>query len=174
MSILGSLWRRCVYVFTSYPYRLVDLAYDPDVTRRTDIAVALLATNDGCLDPHFSRKLKSWVTDPQELVEDDMRSFLAAVFDHMLVTTTHIENSFAHMRAYTTKCLRPPHARSLSHRHADSGMRTSTLPQPFDVQCTLFVGSSMCVGGWAGGRRAGGLAARWLGLSVGWADVRNV
>lgn len=87
-----------------------------DEDERLALAAELAATSDCCLDPDFSRKLKSWGP-PRVLASPDIQEFLAAVFDHMPVTTTLIENSFAHMRSYITRSMRPPHIRSVAHRY---------------------------------------------------------
>jgi len=119
LIVISQLWRRLVWPFTQWPMRLARLV-DPDTSEeeRQRIADEFFAIPLCCLDFFFSQKLRQMLTGAVDLLSARVLRFLRAVFSRMLVATTHLENSFAHMRTDLVKALRAPNATSIFANHA--------------------------------------------------------
>ena len=118
VSIMGSLWRRFIYIFTTYPLCLVMMA-DPLTPSGivAEIAMALLDASECCLDWHFALKLRRLFPALDDLVSDASISLLRTCFSRALPTTTHIENAFANMRVHMVMGVRALRERNVFSRH---------------------------------------------------------
>ena len=70
-----------------------------------------------CVDEHFSEKFRNMLQDERDFVLPPIQRFLAAVLRAALASTSHSENTFAHMRKMLHKCLRPPHISTVAAQH---------------------------------------------------------
>ena len=119
---VGGTWRRFVRRFQFYPWRLALLA-TPGVSalEKADIAREFLALSLCCLDMHFSRKLRAlvvaWNLTASDLTQGPINDFMCTVFSNVIVVTTHIENTFAHMRRFLGRAYRVLHIVQLAALH---------------------------------------------------------
>ncbi len=114
----GSLWRRFVWKFQGWPWRLCILVdQDSTAEERMEVARAFCQAELCCLDPWFGERLKRRVTCAEDLLEPSMLAFLEDAFATALPVTTHLEDSFAHMRKFVIKALRPPHVCQIASFH---------------------------------------------------------
>ncbi|CAE7226167.1 unnamed protein product [Symbiodinium sp. CCMP2592] len=121
-TIIGQMWRKLIDGWERYPWRLVELleAYGQDEKKK--IADQFLAAKECCLDS-FSGKLQKLcqakdlltsedaenvdaepdVDEEREsfLMSEKCESFLAAVFDRVVPTSTYVERMFARFNSWT-------------------------------------------------------------------------
>eukprot|EP00973_Karenia_brevis_P021704 2984483-Karenia_brevis.AAC.1 len=114
--IIGNLWRRFYFVFSSWPWRLHIIVDDQrDMASRRAVAQDFLNTPMCCLDEFFSHRLRSQVKEVDDLFLKPIQRFLTAVFVKGVACTTHMENVFAAVRhMLTNKGNRPPHFGTVS------------------------------------------------------------
>ena len=84
---------------------------------RRAIAAEFLEACECCLDEFFSRKVRKFFRCVDDLFLEPVRNWLFAIFSKALSLTTHIENGFAHYRAYLNSCTRAPMASSAAAIH---------------------------------------------------------
>ena len=99
-TIVGQLWRKLAEPWQRYPWKLLGLLSDDDEARRA-CAQELLDSSCCCLD-NFSEKLRGVCPSPEELLSEDTRSFVEAVFNRVVPTSTYVERCFARFQKWTS------------------------------------------------------------------------
>ena len=111
-------YRRFYVAFRSWPWRLALLCNDSiPWEMKEEIANAFFAASWCCLDEFFSRRLRSVVSTPAELLAPAMLRFLRACFENATSATTKLENGFAHVRHWLQSYWRAPHLSTLCHHY---------------------------------------------------------
>eukprot|EP00973_Karenia_brevis_P087051 12072477-Karenia_brevis.AAC.1 len=88
------------HAFQCYPWlcaRMCDAKLAE--AERTNARQDFLDARDCCLDQHFSRKLRFHYNTMGALGSDVVEELLHTVFSRVLLSTSHAENVFAHMRS---------------------------------------------------------------------------
>ena len=122
--VMGNLWRRFIRPFLVWPFRLARVVDENiDIDDRMLAGDEFLRTSLCCMDLPLSQKLRKFITKVEQLFEPWMQRFLLSIFRRGLVSTSHLENSFAHMRHFLLKCIRAPTIASLSAHHVATELR---------------------------------------------------
>ncbi len=115
---LALMWRHLVKSWLRYPWRcstLGDLAASDE--QRAQAARKLMASPECCLDVGLSLKLQRGFRSWQECLQPDVRTFLHAVFNRSVVTSTFVERAFSQLTRWSRK---RQTLSSLSSRHTVS------------------------------------------------------
>ncbi|CAE7386793.1 unnamed protein product [Symbiodinium sp. CCMP2592] len=99
-TIVGQLWRKLAEPWQRHPWKLLGLLSDDDDARRA-CAQELLDCKCCCLD-NFSEKLRGICPSLEELLSEDTRSFVEAVFNRVVPTSTYVERLFARYQKWTS------------------------------------------------------------------------
>ena len=114
-TIVGQLWRKLDEPWQQYPWKLLGLLAD-DERRRQACAEELLASRKCCLD-NFSEKLRAMCPSAEQLLSAKTATFLEAVFNRVVPTSTDIERCFARYQRWTATRGHKLKASQLAARH---------------------------------------------------------
>ena len=107
-TCMGGSWRRFVHAFKQYPWRFGGLVSDSmSNDAKQELSHEFWNAPECCLDPYFSLRLRQRLVNRDRLFNDDIQSFLKAVFDFCLASTFHLEVTFAHLRKQELLAMRP-------------------------------------------------------------------
>ena len=115
---IAIFWRRFVVLFQSHPWflaRMVDARLSDE--ERMNERQKFVDANPCCLDAHCSARLRLRYPTVDALAQEIVQTLLTQFFSHVLLTTSHMEDAFAHLRTIDTQGLRPQHIKTLSSRH---------------------------------------------------------
>ena len=107
-TIIGQMWRKLIDGWERYPWRLTELLEACGRDEKEKVAEQFLAAKDCCLDS-FSCKLQKICKEKDKdkdaseefLLSEECESFLAAVFDRVVPTSTYVERMFARFNSWT-------------------------------------------------------------------------
>ena len=117
-KVIGNLWRRFFVRLRGWPWKLCRYVDEklPEEERK-QVAQEFLDAPWCCLDVYFGRRFRKMVTCIEDMFLGPVVQFVRECFARCLASTTHIENSFAHMRAFLKSCRRPPAMPTLGAYH---------------------------------------------------------
>ena len=127
-KVIGNLWRRFFVRLRGWPWNLIRYCDEGlSLEERRKVAQEFLDAPLCCLDEYFGRRLRKIVSCIEDLFLDPVVKFMRECFSRCLASTTHIENSFVHMRSFLSSCRRPPTMASLGSYHVlNELLRTHT------------------------------------------------
>lgn len=117
LVVMGNIWRRMVLEFETFPWRLAP-AVDPSVPRDVQVKVVdeFYSSNECCLDPEFSRRLRSAIP-RASFFEPHHQSFIYFAFARAVCSTAFVECMFASFKQWMSKSSKPLRISSVASRH---------------------------------------------------------
>jgi hypothetical protein len=134
LMVIANLWRRFVYYFQRWPWKLcclVDSNATEELVNSTILEFLTFAGTPCCVSV-FCRKLLGLFPTLSAFKEPWAHRFFVALFKLLLPSTDHIENIFAHIKQWLNRLGRPPLVSTMSANHFNREWRrvwTSRLPR---------------------------------------------
>ena len=116
LTTMGQLARKLVFPFQQYPWRLWPLAC-AEQESKLRCAEELWSAPCCCLDTSFSQRLRAGANAVEDLLEADAGSFLATVFERVVMSSTFIERKFANFARWLDVKRSPPSLPTLAAKH---------------------------------------------------------
>ena len=99
LTLTGQMWRKLVEGWERYPWRLTELLQGSE-DERLVAARNLFARSDCCLDGFTAKLLKQCGT-AEQLVSEEVTSFLSAVLNRVVPTSTYVERIFSRFQRWS-------------------------------------------------------------------------
>lgn len=109
-TAMSLLWRKLVFSWQSYPWRLARVVDSKSsMAERRSAAREFQEAAPCCLDEGLSRRIHAEIARGSTLLEDERTcSFVEAMFAECTTTSTYVERVFAHLSRWTERRLSLP------------------------------------------------------------------